>query len=155
MNYLQNTNSRLQKDTIRGAWGKVRVWGKHVLPPTRLISPACGIALLAIWQHLLIRGEAGVGDLITGRYVSIQPDESNVKLHRRHSRILEALMAVDARDIEAALARLRKSQVVLAEAHAPTLQLISIPEKKGIDKSIILTGHNIGTIYYIISKIIL
>lgn len=93
-------------------------------------------------QHLLIRGKAGEGDFITGCYVAIQPDEGNVKLHRRHCRIFEALVAVDAGDVEAALAWLRESQVVLAEAHAPALQLIGVPEK-GIDKSLIIIGHNL------------
>lgn len=102
----------------------------EVARPTCLISPACGIALLALRQHLLIGGEAGEGDLVAGCHISVQPDESNVKLHRRHSWILEPLMAVDAGDIEATLTRLGKSQVMLAEAHAPTLQLISIPEKR-------------------------
>lgn len=93
-------------------------------------------------QHLLIRGKAGEGDLITGCHVPIQPDEGNVKLHRRHSRIFEPLVAVDARDFEAALARLSESQVVLAEAHAPALKLIGVPEK-GVEKSIITIGHTL------------
>lgn len=93
-------------------------------------------------QHLVIRGKAGKGDLITGCHVPIQPDEGNVKLHRRHSRIFEPLVAVDASDVKAALARLSESQVVLAEAHAPALQLISVPEK-GVDKSIITIGHTL------------
>lgn len=116
---------------------------KHVLRRlTRLISPARGIALLAIRQHLLIRGKAGEGDLITGCHVPIQPDESNVKLHGWHSGILESLVAVDAGDTEAPLTRLSESQVVLAKAHAPALQLVGVPEK-GVDKSKIMISHTL------------
>lgn len=99
---------------------------------TGLISPASSIALLATRKHLLTGWEAGVGDLITGCHLSIQPDQGNVKLHRWHCGILEALVAVDSRHIEAAFAGLCVSQVVLAEAHAPALQFISISEIRSI-----------------------
>lgn len=102
--------------------------------PTGLISPASSIALLAARKHLLTGWEAGVGDLVTGCHLSIQPDQGDVKLHRWHCGILEALVAVDSGYIEAAFVRLCVSQVVLAEAHAPALQLISISENRSISR---------------------
>lgn len=93
---------------------------------TGLISPASGIALLAPRKHFLIGGKAGVRDLIAGGHVSIEPHQGDVELHRGHRGVLESLVAIDASHVEATLTRLGVREVVLAEAHAPALQLIGV-----------------------------
>ena len=105
---------------------------------TGLISPAGGVALLVRGQDLFLGGKASERDLPAGRRVPVQPDQGDVKLHRGHRGILEALVAIDARHVEAAFARLCVGQVVFAEAHPPTLQLIGIAGQ-GIGRGI---NHN-------------
>lgn len=93
---------------------------------TGLISPASGIADLAPRQDLLLGGQAGEGDLLTGCHLPVQADQGDVELHGGHGGVLEALVAVDASHVEAVLTGLRVGQVVFAKAHAPALQLVSV-----------------------------
>lgn len=79
---------------------------------TCLISPAGGVASFAPGQDLLNWRQTGEINVVGGCDLSIQSHQGDIKLHSRHSWVLEALVAIDATHVKALLGRLRESQVV-------------------------------------------